>query len=312
MIDSHAHIGEDFYSEMKNLPFTKITDKELIGLMDKYKIDKSIIFTTPTTEKIVCNDIFCDNISKPPFLIAKNDNSYTLQCPICKKKWDIQEDVYKSKNKKIIDSSKKYENRLIPFATIDPRYPLCAKELQKITDKIRGVKIHPLVLSYNPKNLINTEIMDVIRENNLPLLFHCSLDEYSHPSNVIELSKHYSSVNFIIAHCAMLDENSLKEVKNSRNVYIDTSLIKRFTKGYGSNKTLFEKVKTNKNIQYLEKPEDVYRFLASEAGKDKLIFATDIGGVSKEEYGEEIVSFRNIDEYTDTIGHENIEKILKL
>jgi len=216
------------------------------------------------------------------------------------------------KNKKIIESSKKYKNILIPFATIDPKYPYCAKELEKIVEHVKGIKIHPLVISYNPENLIDSEIMDIIEENRMPVLFHCSLDKYSHPSNVVKLSKYYKSINFIIAHCAMLEENSLKAIKNSKNVYIDTSLIKRFSTKYSNNKNLSEKVKNNKNLKYLKAPENIYKFLISEAGEDKLLFGTDIGGVSKEEYGEEIAYLRGLGEYADLIGYRNTEKILSL
>lgn len=58
----------------------------------------------------------------------------------------------------------------------------------------------------------------------MPILIHSGLgDEYSHPKNIVKLAKQSPNLHVYVAHLAWLDEETIKNVARTNNMFIDTS-----------------------------------------------------------------------------------------
>ncbi|MEM7819266.1 MAG: amidohydrolase family protein [Candidatus Aenigmatarchaeota archaeon] len=304
LFDSHTHIGPDFYSRVKGNLYRTFYAEDLIQAMEKNNVKKAIIIPGVTTRSIVCPEYkICDNLNKPPILLKKEKTSYTLQCPVCETIWKVKRNPYIRKNDLLIKAATKYPNRLFPFPIIDPRYPKSSRYLEKLvkTSKdIRGIKIHLVATFYDPKELIDSELINVIEDYDLCVLFDPFQFRFSH--DILKVATSHPKAKFIIAHCAGLDEEVLKKIRQIENVYVDTSAASQF----------YDKTKSRGNFRLVDSAQTVYELLIDYIGADKLIFGTDFPVA---DYSEQIETFRrlNFDASTlEKIGYKNLEELLNL
>ncbi|MFH8092961.1 MAG: amidohydrolase family protein, partial [Candidatus Aenigmatarchaeota archaeon] len=278
--------------------------EDLIQVMEKNNVKKAIIIPGVTTRSIVCPEYkTCNNLNKPPILLKKGKTSYTLQCPVCETIWEVKGNPYIRKNDLLIKAAKKYPKRLFPFPIIDPRYPKSSKYLEKLlttSGDIRGIKIHLVTTFYDPKELIDSELINVVEDNDLSVLFDPFQFRFSH--DILKVAASHPKAKFIIAHCAGLDEEVLKKIRQLENMYVDTSVASQF----------YDKTKSRGNFRLVDSAQTVYELLIDYIGVDKLIFGTDFPVA---DYSEQIETFRRLNFDTSTlekIGYKNLEELLNL
>ncbi|WP_026882934.1 amidohydrolase family protein [Clostridium akagii] len=159
---------------------------------------------------------------------------------------------------------KKYPDRFIVFAGIDPRrgksgVDLFEKDIKEYNFK--GLKLYPPCgFEINDKSL--DPYYELCDYYHLPVLIHTGpslKDMYlstKYPYTLIEVAKKYKNVNFILAHAGILYyEEGLKLIQNYKNIYLDISGFERVSK----NKTEFQ-----------EKMKSLFKY-----APDKVLFGTD-------------------------------------
>jgi predicted TIM-barrel fold metal-dependent hydrolase len=301
LFDGHTHIGSDYYSKIKGFSNRTVGVEELLRTMDNYYVSKSIVIPMVTTPSIVCpNSKFCNNYNNPPVLIRQTDKSYFLRCPVCGRIWEVKRNPYEKKNYLLFKAVKDHKEKLIPFPVIDPRYPKSSDYLKELLTKyeIIGIKIHLVATFYNPERLINSDLMDVIKENNLCILFDPFQFKFSR--EILKLASYYPSVKFIIAHCAGLDEKILMGIRNSTNVYVDTSAIVQY----------YDKSSYRGISREVDSAQTAYNILLENAGANKIIFGTDFPILN---YQKQIEDFRSLNfekSILEKIGFKNLERLL--
>jgi predicted TIM-barrel fold metal-dependent hydrolase len=303
LFDSHTHIGPDFYSKVKGNLYQTFYVEDLIQAMEKDNVKKAIVMPGVTTRSIICPKYkTCDNLNKPPILLKQGKTSYTLQCPVCETTWEVKRNPYIRKNDLLIKAATKYPKRLFPFPIIDPRYPKSSEYLERLvtTSDIRGIKIHLVATFYDPKELIGSELIHIVEDNDLSVLFDPFQFRFSH--DILKVATSHPKAKFIIAHCAGLDEEVLKKIRQLENVYVDTSVASQF----------YDRAKSRGTFRLVDSAQTVYELLIHCIGTDKLIFGTDFPIT---DYSEQIETFRKLNFDTPTlerIGYKNIEEFLDL
>jgi predicted TIM-barrel fold metal-dependent hydrolase len=180
LIDSHVHLGKDYYKTGYSL-----SKEELLKKMDKFQIDKSIIFS-------------CPNV----FPFDKNP--------------------YEKENQFIINSAHT-EPRLIPFMFVHP-WKDTIEYIHSNQNFFKGFKIacNARNMEYCYDDLFNNPVMNLISSMGKPLIVHIGLKERQRAKNLVQLLKRYKS-KVVLAHSARLFSYDLDLISKFPNVYLDLS-----------------------------------------------------------------------------------------
>jgi predicted TIM-barrel fold metal-dependent hydrolase len=130
---------------------------------------------------------------------------------------------------------KKYPNKFVGFAAVDPRRPDAMELLEHAIEDLglKGVKFGPI---YNGVSLLDPRMEPVYRycvKNNLPLTMHMGTTfaenapiEYGRPLAVDEIASRYPDVKLIMAHMAHPWSDECIVIARKRpNVYCEVSAI---------------------------------------------------------------------------------------
>ncbi len=103
----------------------------------------------------------------------------------------------------IANIAKKYPDRFLGFAVINPRwYKESVDEVIKAKEELGmvGLKFHPASCHYRPDLPLMDRVTEKAIEIGFPMLFHCGADEYSNPHNLGNLAARFPEAKIIMAH----------------------------------------------------------------------------------------------------------------
>lgn len=106
-------------------------------------------------------------------------------------------------NRIIANIIKKYSDRFLGFAVINPRwYKESVEEVLKAKEKygMVGLKFHPAACHYRPDLPLMDRVMEKAITIGFPMLFHCGADGYSNPHNLGNLAARFPEAKIIMAH----------------------------------------------------------------------------------------------------------------
>lgn len=128
------------------------------------------------------------------------------------------------------ESVKKYPNRLIGFALVDPQWGEDAvKELIRCVTKLemKGLKLHPDLSGYAIDNHVLTDpIFEVCEKYNLPIVAHAAGDNpRTMPHQFEEMAETFPNVKVMMAHMGAWQsiEQSRRVAKRNDNLFLDTA-----------------------------------------------------------------------------------------
>jgi len=129
-------------------------------------------------------------------------------------------------NEYIIEQSRRYPDRLIPWAYIDPsHHPKPAESIKRIAEeRFLCIKFRAVSLRYHlSDHLLLDPLIVACRENGLMVSMHTGDDPSCTPLQVKEMAQAFPSVTFILIHGGfrMLIEEAISVAQQCANVYID-------------------------------------------------------------------------------------------
>jgi len=130
-------------------------------------------------------------------------------------------------NVKIAEVVKKYPDRFLGFAVINPRwYELAVDEVVRAKEELGmvGLKFHPASCQYHSDSPCLNKVMEKGIELGFPMLFHCGQDQYSHPFNLGRLAERFREATIIMAH--MGEEAWFEAISTAAehpNIVLDTT-----------------------------------------------------------------------------------------
>ena len=134
----------------------------------------------------------------------------------------------KELNDEVLSAVKKFPDRIIGYAYINPREKNAIDEVHRClqNDAFRGVKFHSWKSGYFPDN--NTaldRVIDAVSEYDLPILTHTGTPPLALPQQWALVAKRHPNVNFIFAHIGYMDYGygCVQAAKELKNVYVGTS-----------------------------------------------------------------------------------------
>lgn len=216
IIDTHVHVSRSPYA------LFRMPEEWIIGAMDKYGIDFSLVSNGDCTE--------CDH----------------EQVLMDKRSFVSQEDALIAD----IDFARRYPGKIGLCVWIRPRTQGYTKELENIItenrDIIYGLKIHPYHSNMAPDDVRVKPYLDMASRLKLTVVSHTASDEVDSVRHLYNAAKEYPDIAFIMAHMGLGTDNeeALKYLGMLDNLYGDTTWVPLDTtlkalRLYGSKKILF-------------------------------------------------------------------------
>ena len=137
-------------------------------------------------------------------------------------------------NDYVIESVKRYPDRLFGFVTINPWSTTSEEDLEKAfsTDEIYGLKLHPVKHAYalDDHSLLDP-LFKICEKYNKPVLVHGQSDMFNMPGKFDEMAETFPNVTLIMAHIGEPDaiDAAIRVAKRRKNVYIDTASVQLST-----------------------------------------------------------------------------------
>jgi uncharacterized protein len=125
---------------------------------------------------------------------------------------------------KLISKAIKKDSRIIGFGRVDPREPKKALKELKHFEKLnlKGLKLHPVLECFHPKNEAFNPIYEYCEKNELPILFHSEkFNPFAKPETIEIALKDYKKLKVILGHFA--GEESIDITKRNKQFYLVTS-----------------------------------------------------------------------------------------
>jgi predicted TIM-barrel fold metal-dependent hydrolase len=158
------------------------------------------------------------------------------------------ESDFKVGNAIVYEAIKKFPNRFIGYAVLNPHYP---EEIEEELERcfkhygMKAIKFHQSLhqIKYPSDFERYRLVLEYAESNNLTMLCH----GFPLPKKIEEAAREYRNVNFIIAHCGswnMREESeALSAAKHVPNIYVDSS---GSIEWYGAFEKVVDKVGSDK------------------------------------------------------------------
>lgn len=282
IIDAHSHIRVDEKYE-KNLA-------EYILSMKRCNISKAIVSIDPFVKEFKCNKDFFHYVS-----INDIENNLRTYCHSCHSSNVYYEDPFQKYNKIIASIN---ISNIFPFLMLPVVNNKIKDEINNFKDYIFGLKLYT--------GLSEKTLNDLTDFNyDLPLLIHTGTQKNQNPKYMLEFLKKYKGY-IILAHYARFCPEVTDLIKNSENVFVDTSPTMYLYKNYVESQRkggLFSK-------EDLISPESFYYKAFELYGVDKIIFGTDYPFSDRKKEIELLNSLRISEDEYDKITFKNIKKVM--
>lgn len=131
-------------------------------------------------------------------------------------------------NDYVAESVKKYPERLIGFAAVNPWLTTAEDELKRAIETLglNGLKLHPVKHGYAFDNhTVLDPIFELCSEYHLPVIAYGGANTLSCPNMFEEMAITFSDVDILMAHGGQMYEtrSAIDVAKRQANVYIETS-----------------------------------------------------------------------------------------
>ncbi|WP_165219636.1 amidohydrolase family protein [Aquisphaera insulae] len=129
-------------------------------------------------------------------------------------------------NDLLLERSRRYPDRLIPFVTVDPKEgPAAVNELERCLQQpeFRGIKFHPWLQAFASSMLEETmtAILEVAARTSTPVLFHDGTPPYSTTYQVADLARWVPAATVFLGHAGLADyvDPAARLIRDIPNLY---------------------------------------------------------------------------------------------
>jgi predicted TIM-barrel fold metal-dependent hydrolase len=131
---------------------------------------------------------------------------------------------YRAQNERVIAEARRYPERLVPFARLDPKVDSAAAASEALTAGARGFKLHPRGDSFRLEHPNVDAILAVAAEAGVPALIHAGRGVGSFGPVLTELAARHRRCPVILAHAGISDLAWLASIVGAHpNLFFDTA-----------------------------------------------------------------------------------------
>lgn len=115
-------------------------------------------------------------------------------------------------------------DRLVAFATVDPRDPGAAAEVERCVRELgmRGVKLHPWLQGFSAHEPGLGDVCDAAAALGVPVLFHDGTPPFSTPLQLADLARRHPATTIVLGHGGLHDlwREAVAAVNGAENVHL--------------------------------------------------------------------------------------------
>lgn len=260
-IDTHVHITLPNQEVLHH----KLSLGEYIMKLDEIGGGKGVLFINPFDNKYCCPNSMADERLHKSKIINNDCRTYSIMCECCNSVHYTGEDIFREDNIRLLQMANESEMYALAFLTA-PNLSIQNQVdfYEKHYPEFLGYKIHPTIMMFPADKLsINSK---------KTIVFHCGNDEFASPKQILKFAENYLG-NVVIAHFARFDRQTLKEISQLENVWIDMS---PFTFLFGLRKTRPEQLcDIWREIDDEDNMKTMFDAVASCVGIERILFASD-------------------------------------
>jgi uncharacterized protein len=135
---------------------------------------------------------------------------------------------YRAENDRVIEECRRYPDRLVPFARIDPRTRRPDIDARDARDALaagaRGLKLHPRAEEFTLDDPGVDAVLAVASEARVPVVVHAGMGVGSFGEILVELARRHRGCRLVLAHAGISDLGWLwRELGDHPNVFFDTA-----------------------------------------------------------------------------------------
>jgi len=128
-------------------------------------------------------------------------------------------------NEKLVELIKGHEDRLYPFATVDPhRGDKAVQELRMAVQKLgmKGLKLHPWLQAFSLTNYYFLKIAEECVRLDIPIIFHNGSPPYACPTQVGNLARKFPEAKLILGEAGLKDlwQDAVAVGEKYPNIYL--------------------------------------------------------------------------------------------
>lgn len=114
--------------------------------------------------------------------------------------------------------------RLVAFATVDPRDPGASDEVERCIDEhgMRGVKLHPWLQGFSAHEPGLGALCETAADRDIPILFHDGTPPFSTPLQLAFLARRHPRTTIVLGHGGLHDlwREAIAAVQTTSNVHL--------------------------------------------------------------------------------------------
>ena len=115
-------------------------------------------------------------------------------------------------------------DRLVAFATVDPRDPGASDEVERCVREhgMRGVKLHPWLQGFSAHDPGLQRVCETTARLRVPILFHDGTPPFSTPLQLATLARRHPEAQIVLGHGGLHDlwREAIAAVLTTRNVHL--------------------------------------------------------------------------------------------
>jgi uncharacterized protein len=115
-------------------------------------------------------------------------------------------------------------DRLVAFATVDPRDPGAAAEIERCVGElgVRGVKLHPWLQGFSAHEPGLDAVCETAARLHVPILFHDGTPPFSTPLQLAALARRHVATAIVLGHGGLHDlwREAIEAVLTTPNVHL--------------------------------------------------------------------------------------------
>ena len=114
--------------------------------------------------------------------------------------------------------------RLVAFATVDPRDPGAGEEIERCVreHRMRGVKLHPWLQGFSAHDPGLQRVCEAAGHLGIPILFHDGTPPFSTPLQLATLARRHPGTEIVLGHGGLQDlwREAIEAVLTTENVHL--------------------------------------------------------------------------------------------
>ena len=136
----------------------------------------------------------------------------------------LEDFPYQVENKALLYEVGLSSKCFLPFLAVNPKEKVTEQmDFLKKQRAIFGLKLHTVATNSSVQDLEHSPFLELLEKRNIPLMVHSGRTKKALPDHILPFAQKHPNIRVCIAHLAGFDKDIITKIKNTNNIFVDTS-----------------------------------------------------------------------------------------